>query len=97
MSGGRTACRRTGTGFEGANGLVEDGMEGRGRHRIEHGADVIGTGDFGHLEQCLAVRSALAFEQLALMGREGWTLHEENRERRHADIRNSIMAVAAVR
>lgn len=70
-------------------------MEDRGRHGVEHRADMIVAGDFPHLEQRPAVRWALPFEQPALMGEKRWALHEEDRERRHADIGHGVMAVAA--
>jgi hypothetical protein len=58
----------------------------------QHLADVVVAGDGGHAEQTLAVRAALPLRQGALMRQEGRTAHEEERERRQADVRHRIAA-----
>ena len=47
-------------------------------------------GYLAQAEQRLAVGPAVAFAQLALIREEGGALHEEDRERRHADIGDRI-------
>ncbi|MGH6855976.1 MAG: hypothetical protein ACREDN_11230 [Aestuariivirga sp.] len=84
------------TRFEPTHRFVEHTMEDRGRHLVEHGADMIVAEDFPHLEQRPAVRCALPFEQPALIGEKRGALHEEDRERRHANVGHGVMTVAAV-
>ena len=64
-------------GFQGAghrDGLVEQAIESGGRGAVEHLADVIIGGDFGHAEQGLAVRPALPGGQPDIAHRIGvWT------------------------
>ena len=60
-----------------------------GEHRVKHGrfdrvefrADLAVAGDFAHAEQCLAVRTALAGLQMALVCQKRRALHEERGER----------------
>ena len=65
---------------------VERRMQQRRVGRIQHVTDVVVAGDFVQPEQGFAVRSRLALLQLSLVCQEGRALHEEHRERRHADI-----------
>jgi hypothetical protein len=66
-------------------------------HPIEQRPDVVAARDFRHPEQRSAVRPAMPrpLRQVPLMGQEGRALHEEHRERRHADVRHRILAVLA--
>jgi hypothetical protein len=87
--GGQASVR-----FERAHGFLERRMEQRRLDRIKHGADVVVARDVDHLEQRMAIRAALAFEQLALMGEKRRALHEEDREGPHPDVRHGELAVA---
>ena len=49
--------------------------------RVELGADLAVAGDLAHAEQCLAIRTALAGLQMALVCQERRALHEERGER----------------
>src|SRR4051812_8607531 len=71
-------------------GLVEGGLQVRGMHWVEHGADMIVGRDGGHAEQALAVRHLPPFLQRALVGEERLALHEEQRKGRQADIRHAV-------
>src|ERR671911_10640 len=51
-------------------GLVKGGLQVRGRHWVEHGADMVVGRDGGHAEQALAVRHLPPFLQRALVGEE---------------------------
>src|SRR3982750_2762753 len=51
--------------------------------------------DSGHADQALEVRRPPAFHQPALVGKEGFALHEEQREGRQADIRHAVGHLAA--
>jgi hypothetical protein len=77
--------------------LLDDRSEGRVQQRragrIQYGADVAVGGDPGYLEQALAVRSSMPFLELTLMREKGRALHEEDRERRHADVGHRIDGV----
>src|ERR1019366_3689063 len=53
---------------------------------VEHQPDIVVAGDCRYPEQGLAVRPAMSFLQHPLMGKKRWASHEEQRERRHADI-----------
>src|SRR5919202_723156 len=57
---------------------------------IQHLADVVVAGDGGHAEQGLAVRASLPRRQGPLMGQERRAAHEEQRERRQADVRHCV-------
>jgi len=72
--------------------LDEQPIEGRRRGAIQYLADVIVAGDGGDAEQGLAVRAALSLRQDALMRQERRAAHEEQRERRQADIRHRVGA-----
>src|SRR3954453_23963340 len=72
--------------------LDEQRIEGRRWGAIQHLADVVVAGDGGRVEQTLAVRAALPLRQGALMRQEGRTAHEEERERRQADVRHRVAA-----
>ena len=76
------------------HGLHEQPVEGRGRGAVQHHADIVVRRDRRHSEQRLAVRSAMALRQGALMGQERRAAHEEQRERRQADIRHRVGAIA---
>jgi hypothetical protein len=69
---------------------VEYRMQQRRVSRVQHIADMAVPRDFAHPEQGFAVRSSLAFPQVFLVCQERWALHEEHRERRHADIGDRI-------
>lgn len=62
-------------------------------HRIQHLPDLIVFGNLGHTEQALAVRTTVSLLKPPLMGEKRWTLHEKRRERRHAEIRHSVLSV----
>jgi len=66
-----------------------------GGTRIEHRADVVVGRDLVHRKQRLAVRAAAPALKRALLGQERRALHEERRERRHADVAHRIDAVVA--
>ena len=83
-------------GLQRMHRLFEQRMEEPWLDRIENGADVIVAGDVGHLEQRMAVRPALAFEQPALVREKRRALHEKDREGCHANIGHGEMAVAPV-
>ncbi len=68
--------------------LDEQPIEGRGRGAIQHLADVIVAGDGGNAEQGLAVGASLSLRQDALMRQERRAAHEEQGERRQADVRH---------
>jgi hypothetical protein len=70
------------------------GLQQRRRRRVEHGADVVVAGDFLQTEQAGAIRPPVPLQQALLMGEKGRALHEEHRERRHADIADPIGSVA---
>ena len=74
--------------------LGKDRVQQRRRRRVEHGANVIVAGDFLQTEQAGAIRPAVALLQPPLMRQERWTLHEEHRERRHADVGDPVGPVA---
>src|SRR4051812_17247993 len=60
--------------------LVEGGLQVRGMHWVEHGADMIVGRHGRHAEQALAVRHLPPFLQRALVAEERLALHEEQRE-----------------
>src|SRR3954469_6394198 len=59
--------------------LVEGGLQVRGRHWVEHSADMVVGRDSGHAEQALAVRRLPPGLQRALVGEEGFALQEEQK------------------
>ena len=71
----------------------EQRVECRRGGAVQHQADVVVGGDRRHAEQRLAVRSAVAFLQRPLMRQERRASHEEDRERRQADVGHCIVAV----
>jgi len=77
--------------------LVEDGLQVRGMHGVEHRTDVVVGRDRGHAEQGPAVRRRAPLLQAALVGQEGLRLHEEQREGRHPDVGHAVAHVAAPR
>jgi len=72
--------------------LDEQPIEGRRCGAIQHLADVIVAGEGGDAEQGLAVRAPLPRRQGPLMGQERRAAHEEQRERRQADVRHRVGA-----
>ena len=79
-------------GGEGLQGVEERSVERRRRGAVQHLSDVVVGRDRRHAEQRLAVRAAVALGQNALMRQERRAAHEEQRERRQADIRHRIGA-----
>jgi hypothetical protein len=75
--------------------LGEHRMQQDRRGRVEHVSDVIVAGDLGDTEQAGAIGVPMAFLELALVGQEGRALHEEHRERRHAEVAHGIGRVDA--
>ena len=73
--------------------LHEQPIERRRRGAVQHQADVVVGGDRRHGEQRLAVRSAEALLQRALMRQERRASHEEDRERRQTNVRHRVIAV----
>src|SRR3954453_20844577 len=71
-------------------GLVEGGLQVRGMHWVEHGADMVVGRDGRHAEQALAVRHLPPFLQCALVGEERLALHKKQRKGRQADIRHAV-------
>jgi len=67
-------------------GPIKGGLQVRGRHRVEHGPDMIVGWDGRHAEQAAAVRRFAAGLKLALVGEERLTLHEEQRKGRQAGV-----------
>ena len=65
------------------------------RFFIEHGADVIVSGNVGHAEQRVAIGAAMAVLQRTLVREEGFALHEKRREGRQPDIGHRILRNAA--
>src|SRR3954467_9419245 len=61
-------------------GLVEGGLQVRGMHWVEHGADMIVGRHGRHAEQALAVRHLPPFLQRALVAEERLALHEKQRK-----------------
>jgi len=60
--------------------LVEDRLQVRRMHRVEHRPDVVDGRNRGHAEQGPAVRRRAPLLQAALVGQERLRLHEEQRE-----------------
>ena len=79
----------------GLDRLEEQPVERRRRSTVQHQADIVVGRDRRDAEQRLAVRSAMALLQRSLMRQERRACHEEDRERRQADIRHGIVAVTA--
>ncbi len=77
------------------DGFGEDRVQQVWGGWVEQIADVIVVGDFVDAEQAGAVGSAVALREVSLMRQKGWALHEEHRERRHADVAHSIGRVDA--
>lgn len=67
------------------------------RHRVKHVTNMVIARNLGHPKQRLAIRVAMPMplRQMPLMRQERWALHEEHRERCHADIGHRVMAVLA--
>ena len=74
---------------------VELGVEVFRRHAVEQLPDVVVAGDAVEAEQGVRVAAATAFGQRALMCQERRRLHEEHRQRRHADVGHRVAPVAA--
>jgi hypothetical protein len=72
----------------------EQSVERRRYSTIQHQTDIGVARDRRDAEQGFAVRPAMALRQRALMRQERRASHEEGRERRQADIRHRIVAVA---
>jgi hypothetical protein len=72
--------------------LGEQPVKGRRWGAIQHLADVVVAGDGGDAEQGLAVRAPLPLRQDALMRQERRAAHEEERERKQADVRHRVGA-----
>jgi hypothetical protein len=77
------------------DGFGEHRTQQRRRSRIAHVADVVVGGDFGDTEKAGAVGAAVPFLELALMRQERRTLHEEQRDGRHADVADAVGRVHA--
>jgi len=77
-----------------AQGLIKGGLQVRGRHRVEHGPDMVVGRDGRHAEQAAAVRRLAAGLKLALVGEKRLALHEEQRKGRQADVRHAVFHVA---
>jgi len=87
--------RETSMLTQNAQGLIKGGLQVRGRHRVEHGPDMIVGWDGRHAEQAMAVRRFAAGLKLALVGEKRLALHEEQRKGRQADICHAVFHVAA--
>ena len=66
----------------------------RRRHAVEQLPDVVVAGDAGQAEQGVRVGAPALFGQRALVRQEGRGLHEEHRQRRHADVPHGVLPVA---
>ena len=75
-------------------GACEQTIECCWRDAIQHQADVVIGGDSRHADQGLAVRPAVSPLQRPLMRQERRTSHEEQRERREADVAHCVVAIA---
>ena len=73
--------------------IVEHLVELAGLDRVRFRADLAVSGDFGHAEQRLTVRSAPFFGKVTLMLQKRWALHEEDRERSQPKIRHRVLRV----
>ena len=73
---------------------VEPPVEVVRRHAVEQLPDVVVAGDAGQAEQGVRVGAATAFGEQALVRQERRRLHQEHRQRRHADLRHGVAAVA---
>ena len=73
--------------------IVEHGVEVGRLNRIQLGAHLAVTGDLGHAEQCLAVRTALRGLQMALVRQERRALHEERGEGGNDEIGHAVRRV----
>ncbi len=76
-------------------GLVEDRLQVRRMHRVEHRPNVVVGRDRRHAEQSSAVRRRAHRLQAALVGQERLRLHEEQRKGRHPDVGHAVAHVAA--
>src|SRR5277367_5962246 len=85
------ACQRPGL----LDGSHEQPVERRRGGTVQHQADVVVRGDRRDAEQGLAVRPALAALPCPLVLQEGGATHEEQRERRQADVGHAVVAGAA--
>ena len=88
---GREAAARVEIPGEG----VELVVEVRRRHAVEQLPDVVVAGDARQAEQRVRVRARAALGQRALVRQERRRLHEEHRQRRHADVGHGVAPVAA--
>ena len=75
--------------------LIIAGKELFGRDRIEHLPDVIVAGDLLDVEQALGVALPLGLLHGLLVGQEGGTLGEEDREGAQANVFHGIGCVVA--
>ena len=73
---------------------MELAVEVRRRHAVEQLPDVVVAGDAGQAEQGVRVGAPALFGQRALVRQEGRGLHEEHRQRRHADVPHGVLPVA---
>ena len=74
---------------------VERVVEVRRRHAVEQLPDVVVAGDAGQPEQGVRVGPRAALGQRALVRQERRRLHEEHRQRRHADVGHGVAPVAS--
>ena len=88
---GREAAARVEIPGEG----VELVVEVRRRHAVEQLPDVVVARDARQAEQRVRVRARAALGQRALVRQERRRLHEEHRQRRHADVGHGVAPVAA--
>ncbi len=65
------------------------------RHAVQELADVVVAGDAVQPEQGVRVGPPAPLGQRALVRKERRRLHEEHRQRRHADVRHGVLAVAS--
>ena len=75
--------------------LIIAGKELFGRDRIEHLPNVIVTGDLLQMEQALGIALTLGLLHGFLVGQEGGTLGEEDREGAQAYVFHGILEVVA--
>ena len=74
---------------------VERVVEVCRRHAVEQLPDVVVAGDAGQPEQGVCVGPRATLGQRALVRQERRRLHEEHRQRRHADVVHGVAAVVA--
>jgi len=64
-------------------------------HTVEHGADVIVSGDTLEVEQGMGIGADMTLLQGPLEGKERGTLGKEDGKGRHADVGHGVFGVAA--